>query len=72
MPDQNGSYDWNKHGEEHDRIWRAIDAQQQSIETLFRNDHKLRDDLVRQKENVDNLVSAIRDLIDRIPPENLR
>ncbi len=43
---------------EHERIWSAID--------------KLRESQLEMTASVQSLVSAIRDLIDRIPPENLR
>lgn len=41
-------------------------------ERMERNIDGLRASLVEQKENVDKLLGALRDLIDRIPPENLR
>jgi hypothetical protein len=44
--------------DEHDRIWKSIE--------------KLRDAQLELGEHVKNLVTAVRDLIDRIPPENLR
>jgi hypothetical protein len=70
MPEEpNGNYDWReqmrKNWEDHDRIW-------QHLETLTRDVTVMHSTLKSLKENTDNLVSAIRDLIDRIPPENLR
>jgi hypothetical protein len=47
-----------KNREEHDRIWRSIDA--------------LRDGQLEMTAGIKSLTGAIRDLIDRIPPENLR
>ena len=70
MPDQpNGNYDWRdrrrKNWENHDRIWRSIEALTTDVTVTHAT-------LKGQKENTDKLVTAIRDLIDRIPPENLR
>jgi uncharacterized coiled-coil protein SlyX len=39
---------------------------------IERNIDKLRASMVEQKENVDKLLGALRDLIERTPPENLR
>ena len=71
MPEDepNGSYDWRENMrelnqamrlnyEEHDRIWKSIG--------------QLRDSVLETNTAVTNLIGAIRDLIDRIPPENLR
>lgn len=44
--------------EEHDRIWKSMGI--------------LRDNQLAVQAQISSLVSAIRDLIDRIPPENLR
>lgn len=44
--------------EEHERIWKSIEA--------------LRDQNFEITTGIKNLTTAIRDLIDRIPPENLR
>jgi hypothetical protein len=44
--------------DEHERIWQAID--------------KLREAQLDTNASVLSLTGAIRDLIDRIPPENLR
>jgi hypothetical protein len=70
MPEEpNGNYDWReqmrRNGEDHDRIWGHL-------ETLTRDVTVTHATLKGLKENTDNLVSAIRELIDRIPPENLR
>ena len=70
MPDlPNGNYDWReqmlKNWEDHDRIWR-------NLETLTRDVTVMHATLTGVKANTDQLVSAVRDLIDRIPPENLR
>jgi hypothetical protein len=65
----NGNFDWeqNLHDlneaarlnlDEHERIWKSIET--------------LRDSQLMINQQVSSLVSAIRDLIDRIPPENLR
>jgi hypothetical protein len=44
--------------DEHEKTWRAIDA--------------LRQAQLETNEGIANLVGAIRDLIGRIPPENLQ
>ena len=67
MPEDNGDYRQiiadlvtaaRLNLDEHERIWNSIE--------------KLRDAQLDLGEHVKILVSAIRDLIDRIPPENLR
>lgn len=69
MAEPNGNYDWKENlrllneaarlnVEEHERIWKAIDT--------------LRNSVLETNNGIANLTSAIRDLIDRIPPENLR
>ena len=68
MPEGNGTYDWNE------RMRRLEDAMQRNWdehERIERNIDKLRASMVEQKENVDKLLGALRELIDRIPPENL-
>ncbi len=44
--------------DEHERIWKSVEG--------------LRDSHLKTLEGVDQLTRAIRDLIDRIPPDNLR
>jgi hypothetical protein len=56
MAEPNGNYERKRH--DHERMDRNIQA--------------MRDGIVEQKQNVDKLLTALRDLIDRIPPENLR
>ncbi len=69
MAEENGNYDWN---ERMRRLEDAIDRNWQDHERIDRNIEGLRASMVAQKENVDKLLAALRDLIDRIPPENLR
>ena len=80
MPEGNGNYDWNermrrledsvaRNWEDHDRLW---DNQKENHERIDRNIEGLRASMVEQKENVDKLLAALRELIDRIPPENLK
>ena len=69
MPDlPNGDYDWReqmrRNWEDHDRIWRKLDLLTDDVIAVHTS-------LKSLKENTDKLVTAIRDLIDRIPPENL-
>jgi hypothetical protein len=70
MPNEpNGNYDWReemrRNWEDHNRIWKTIEALTTDVVHLHGS-------LTGLKENTDKLVGAIRDLIDRIPPENLR
>jgi len=63
MPDQpNGNYDWGdqmrKNWEDHDRIWRNIEALTNDVTVMHAT-------LKGLNENTDKLVTAIRDLIDR-------
>jgi hypothetical protein len=69
MAEGNGNYDWNGRMK---RLEDSVAANWEDHQRLDRNFEALGTSMVRQKENVDNLVSAIRSLIDRIPPENLR
>jgi hypothetical protein len=39
---------------------------------INRNIEGLHTSMTAQKDNVDKLLGALRELIDRIPPENLR
>ena len=70
MPNEsNGNYDERedirRNWEDHDRIWKTIEALTTDVVHLHGT-------MTSLKENTDKLVSAIRSLIDRIPPENLR
>lgn len=67
MPDENHDYRHIIEGlvetarlnlEEHEKIWSAVNT--------------LRVSHLDQIGQISNLTNAIRDLIDRIPPENLR
>ena len=69
MPEGNGNYDWQ---ERMRRLENAIERNWHDHEPIDRNIEALRASMVQQKENVDKLVGALRELIDRIPPENLR
>ncbi|MBV9304349.1 MAG: hypothetical protein JOY62_15130 [Acidobacteriaceae bacterium] len=69
MPDGNGSYDWRERME---RLEQSIQKNWADHERIDRNIEGLRQSMVQQKENVDKLLGALRDLIDRIPPESLR
>lgn len=69
MPDGNGSYDWN---ERLKRIEDSIEKNWADHERIDRTLEALRASMVAQKENVDKLLGALRELIDRIPPGNLR
>lgn len=69
MAEGNGSYDWN---ERMRRLEESIEKNWEDHDRLDRNIEGLRASMVQQKENVDKLLGALRELIDRIPPENLR
>lgn len=68
MPESNGS-DWR---ERMQRLEAAIEQNWADHARIDRNIEGLRASMVAQKENVDKLLGALRELIDRIPPENLR
>jgi uncharacterized coiled-coil protein SlyX len=64
----NGNYNWRERMrriESMERNWADQDR-------LNRNIEGLQTSMRAQKDNVDKLLSTLRDLIDRIPPENLR
>ena len=70
MPDEsNGNYDWRERmrriEESMERNWADHDRMNRNIEGLHAS-------MKAQKENVDKLLGALRESIDRIPPENLR
>jgi phage shock protein A len=68
MAESNG-YDWRE------RMKRLEDMAENNLaedQRIDRNIEGLRASMVAQKENVDKLLGALRELIDRIPPENLR
>lgn len=69
MAEGNGSYDWS---ERMRRLEESVERNWQDHERIDRNIEGLRGSMVQQKENVDKLLGALRELIDRIPPENLR
>lgn len=69
MPTENNGYDWRE------RMRRLEDMAERNLvehERMDRNISSLHASLSSLKDNTDKLVTAIRDLIDRIPPENLR
>jgi hypothetical protein len=69
MADGNGDYDWR---ERMRRLEDSIERNWADHDRLDRNIERLHAGILQQKENVDKLLGALRDLIDRIPPENLR
>ena len=69
--DGNGNYGWEKHLTEHQRIGAAIQGLTEHAELVDRRIEALREAQSEMKAGVMDLVGAIRDLIDRIPPENL-
>jgi hypothetical protein len=69
MPDGNGNYDWR---ERMTRLEASIEKNWADHDRINRNIEGLQSSMTAQKENVDKLLVALRELIDRIPPENLR
>jgi hypothetical protein len=70
MPDEsNGNYDWR---ERMRRIEDSMERNWVDHERTYRNIEGLHASMKAQKENVDKLLGVLRELIDRIPPENLR
>jgi len=72
MPKENdahGEYDWR---ERMRRLEDHLERNWADHERIDRNIAGLHAGLTTLKENTDKLVSAIRELIDHIPPENLR
>ena len=70
MSEGNGSnYDWQARMK---RIEDSIERNWEDHERIDRNIAGLHASMVAQKDNVDKLLLALRDLIDRIPPEHLR
>lgn len=69
MADENGHYDWQ---ERLDRMDEIIGGLVTHAEMTDKRIEALREAQQQTNESVLNLVGAIRDLIDRIPPENLR
>jgi hypothetical protein len=69
MSEGNGNYDWQ---ERMRRIEDSIERNWADHGRIDRNIAGLHASMVQQKENVDKLLGALRDLIDRIPPDRLR
>jgi hypothetical protein len=62
----------DRHAEEHQRIWRAIIESHELTLATRELALKTYDHVNALERQISDLVSAIRALIDRIPPENLR
>lgn len=65
----NGSSDWRERME---RLEASVKANWEEHDRIFKAVETLRESNIRLHEDVQNLVNGIRQLIDRIPPENLR
>jgi hypothetical protein len=76
MPDGNDDYDWRERlrrlEDSVERKWSDHDRNWADHELLDPNIRALHASVIEQKENVDKLLIALRELIDRIPPQNLR
>lgn len=69
MPTEDNGYDWRE------RMRRLEDMAERNLdehERIDRNIANFHASLTSLKDNTDKLVIAVRDLIDRIPPQNLR
>lgn len=69
MADANGDYDWR---ERMRRLEDSIERNWADHERIDRNIERTHASILEQRRNIDKLLEALRDLIDRIPPENLR
>jgi hypothetical protein len=69
VANENGHYDWK---ERLDRMDEVIHGLVTHAEMTDKRIEALREAQQQTNDSVLNLVGAIRDLIDRIPPENLR
>lgn len=69
MPPEPNGGDWRARME---RLEASIEKNWEDHDRIDRNIKGLHASMVAQKENVDKLLVALRELIDRIPPENLR
>ena len=76
MRDGNGDEDWRERmrrmEEAMERNWAEHDRIRDQLEAAGRDIIALHASMKTQRENIDKLLGALRDLIDRIPPENLR
>jgi hypothetical protein len=63
---------WENHLGEPRRIWEAFQGLVAHAESVDRRIEALREAQSETNARVKDLVGAIRDLIDRIPPENQR
>jgi hypothetical protein len=76
MAEGNGNYDWRERleriEESIERNWSDHERMRANSERMDRNIQQLHSDVVKLKDNTDNLLLAIRSLLDRIPPENLK
>ena len=66
---ENGDYDWRERMRQLDE---SIARNWADHERMDRNIAALHASVLEQRKNIDKLLGALRDLIDRIPPENLR
>jgi len=74
MPEPNGDYlsRFERVEKTLERLVEAQSKQQEQLNTLTYDVQTMHSTMKGLKENTDRLLSGLRDLIDRIPPENLR
>lgn len=65
----NGNYDWRENIR---KLNEAMHMNFEERDRIYRSIGDLRQSVLETDAAIANLVAAIRDLIDRIPPENLR
>jgi hypothetical protein len=68
MPEGNGGYDWR---ERIRRLEDSIKCNCADHDRMDRNLDRLHTSILAQKKNIDKLLGALRDLIDRILPQSL-
>jgi hypothetical protein len=76
MANRNGDNNIERRFEQLGELVRGLikhaESTEKQLETIGLNMEKLRESHVATLNSVQGLVGAIRELIDRIPPENLR
>ena len=72
MAHTNDDYGWDKHLAEHRRMWETLSGLIDHAAMTDERIEALRQVQLETNASVRSLVGAIRGLIDRIPPENLR
>jgi hypothetical protein len=72
MPDGNGEHGWDKHLCEHQHLWQMLRGLTEHAQMNDKRIEALRESQMETNASVQGLIGALRELIDRIPPENVR